>query len=201
MPKPVKVKSGKLNKKIGPLPVKYWILVGIAAVFVLYLYLRNRGANSVEGEGETAALLPYSAVTPQQAASAGTPSANTPVTSQLNPETLAALGIGMPTGYITGTDLQSQLDTLGSNLAAQVAQATFQSVPSTTTPAVKTPTAVKTATGAPVKRITKPAPAKAPIRYYTFAPGKAPKNRKADEIKAVKGKSIKYRKGSGYYYG
>lgn len=199
MPKPVKVKSGKLNKKIGPLPVKYWILVGIIAVFVLYLYLRNRGANSVEGEGQTAALLPYSAVTPQQAASAGTPSANTPVTSQLDPETLAALGIGMPSGYITGTDLQSQLDSLGGNLASQIAQATFQAVPSSTTPAAKTSPAIKTATGAPVKKTSKPAPAKN-VQYFTFAPGKAPKGRKADEIKPVAEKKIQYRKGSGYYY-
>lgn len=194
--------TGKLNKKVGPLPLKYWIPIALGVLLILWLYFKNKGGNTVEGEGETA-LLPYSAVvTPQQAASAGTPSANTPVVQQLDPEVLAALGIGMPMGYVTPTDLQTQLDSLGSNVAAQIANATFNPSPSTTTtaPAVATPPAVKTATGAAVKK-TNPTGAKTPTRFYTFAPGKAPKGRKKDEIPVKTGAQIKFKKGSGYYYG
>jgi hypothetical protein len=194
--------GGRLNKKVGPLPLKYWIPIAAGVLLILWLYFRNKGGNTIEGEGATA-LLPYSAtVTPQQAASAGTPSANSPVSSQLSPEVLAALGIGMPTNYVTGSDLQSQLDSLGSNVASQIAAATFVTTPSATTTKdpVKTPAAVKTATGAPVKK-TNSTSKTAPVKYFTFAPGKAPKGRKADEIKAIAGKSIKFRKGSGYYYG
>lgn len=196
--------TGKLNKKIGPMSLKYWIPIALGILLILWLYFKNKGGNTVEGEGETA-LLPYSAtVTPQQAASAGTPAANTPVSSQLSPEVLAALGIGMPTSYVTPTDLQSQLDTLGSNVASQIAAATFVSTPSVTAPTNPVPTApaVKTATGAPVRK-TNPTSAKAktPVRYYTFAPGKAPKGRKKDEIPVKTGASIKFKKGQGYYYG
>lgn len=196
-------KAGRLNKKVGPLPLKYWIPIAAGVLLILWLYFRNKGGNTVEGEGATA-LLPYSAtVTPQQAASAGTPSPNSSVEGQLSPEVLAALGIGMPTGYVTGSDLQSQLDSLGSNVASQIAAATFVSTPSatTTTEPAKTPPAVKTATAAPVKKTNPTGKSAAPVKYFTFAPGKAPKNRKADEIKAVAGKSIKFKKGSGYYYG
>lgn len=190
--------AGKLNKKVGPFPLKYWIGIGIAAVFILWLYLRHRGGNTVEGAGETA--TPLTPIYPQQAASAGTPSANTPISQGLSPDVLAQLGIGMPTDYVTGTDLQSQLDTLGSNVASQIAAATFSAVPSSTTAApANTPVAVKTATGAPVKK-TNPTTKKAPIKYYTYAPGKAPKGKKANEIPVVKGRKIQFKKGSGYYY-
>lgn len=199
--KPKTPAGGRLNKKVGPLPLKYWIPIAAGILLILWLYFRNKGGNTVEGEGATA-LLPYSAtVTPQQAASAGTPSANSPVASQLSPEVLAALGIGMPTDYVTPTDLQSQLDTLGSNVASQIAAATFISTPSqTTTKSVPTAPAVKTATGAPVKKTT-PKGKSAPLRYYTYAPGKAPKGQKKNEIPVKTGAQIKFKKGQGYYYG
>lgn len=201
MPKPKPpIKPGKLNKKIGPLPAKYWIGIGAALILLLILYFRAKSSGGTTVEGES---IPYSPlqVSPQQAASAGTPSANTPVTQMLDAETLAALGIGMPTNYVTGTDLASQLDSVSSNLAAQIAAATL-SAPVTTTPTAapaKTPPAVKTATAAPVKKTAKPAPAKK-VQYFTYAPGKAPKGKKAQEIKPVKGKKIQFKKDKGYYY-
>lgn len=133
MPKPKPpIKPGKLNKKIGPLPAKYWIGIGAALILLLILYFRAKSSGGTTVEGES---IPYSPlqVSPQQAASAGTPSANTPVTQMLDAETLAALGIGMPTNYVTGTDLASQLDSVSSNIAAQIAAATL-SAPVTTTP-------------------------------------------------------------------
>lgn len=191
-PTPKPKAGGKLDGKIGPIPKKAALGIGVGLFVLLFLYIRHRNSGASPAT-DTAALTDiaptYSNVTPQQSASAGTPSPNTPITSQLDPETLSALGIGMPTDYVTATDLQSQLDTLGNNVASQIAQATLAP---TNPPLVNHP-AAKSGTKTVAKK------AVATVRYYTYAPGKAPKGKKANELVLGKGQRVGFKSGKGYY--
>lgn len=190
--------GGKLNKKYGPLPLKIWlgILAGIA--LLAYLYYRHKNNATPALTNDATGYSPL--VSPQQAASAGTPSPNSPPASQLDPSTLDALGLTPATDYVTTSDLQSQLDNLQSGMAASIAAATLtgpQGPPGAPGKDAKTPAATKNAH--PVAKATHPTGNSVATRYFTFAPGKAPKGKKTQEIKLKKGQSLKYKPGKGYY--
>jgi hypothetical protein len=183
----VKGKGSGLKKKVGPLPVYGWVAVVGGLILVYYLYARNKTASPATGATDVG--LPLTQVTPQQAASAGTPSPNSPITGQLDPSVLASLGIQPAGDYVTSTDLQSQISGLSSDIGAAVANVTFptptvnvqvKAAPTAAAPAVAT--AAKKATNATTK-------ARSAITYYTYR-----KN-----VKLSKGQTIHYAAKKGYY--
>lgn len=165
---------------------------GGVILVILFLYYRaKKNASPASDTTAGTGLIPLTTVTPQQAASAGTPSPNSSPADQLSPSTADALGIG--TGdYVTNTDLNSQLSGLDSDLQAAIAGVTFYS-PGLKTAAAPLATQTKTATKATTATPT-------PIKYYSFAPGKAPKGQMANQAPAPKkGQVLHFTKGKGYY--
>lgn len=110
-----KGKGGVLKKKVGPLPLPALLVLIALGIFILYK-MRSR-SSSATGIDSTATVTPAATLTPGQAAASGTPGGT------FDPSILAGL---LPNDYVTQTDLQSQLDSLGSNLASQIAGVTFQ---------------------------------------------------------------------------
>lgn len=166
---------------------------GGVLLLLLLLYYRSRKGASPATTPNTG-LIPLTTVTPQQAASAGTPSPNSPPSAGLDQATLDALGMGNK-DYVTNTDLKSQLSDLQSNIQASVAGVTFYSPG-------QTPAAPKTAKAAATSAVSNTATKGkvASIRYYTYAPGKAPKGQVKNQVPALKkGQTLHYTKGKGYY--
>jgi hypothetical protein len=183
-PKTTKKVGGGLKKKIGPLPVWGWVAVAGGVILVYYLYSKNKSASPATGATDTN-LLPTANVTPQQAASAGTPSPNSPLS--LTPDVLSSLGIQPAGDYTTNSDLQSQLGMLGSELGAQIAAMTFPTPVVNITTTTPKGSASK-ATVTPATQTKSKVPAKK-IVYYTYK----------KSVKIAKGQTIHYAKGRGYY--
>lgn len=192
-------KGGKLGKKYGPLPLKAWlgIAAGLALLLFLYLRHRNSAASGATGDaGVTDVASGLATISPQQAASAGTPQPNSSVANQLSPEVLDALGqIGtsVPSDYVTGTDLQSQLDSLNNDIAGQIAGITFQNPKvEVTVKGANVSPQTKKATAAPVKKTPakNAAPSKTtPTKYYTLK----------KQVSLKKGQTLAYTPNKGYY--
>lgn len=158
--KPKPKAGGKLNKKVGPFPLKIWIGIGAGIALLLYLYIRNKAKANDSSTGSAALdMNPMQAtVSPQQSASAGTPSPNSPVSGQLSSDVLDALGALTPTDYVTSTDLASQLDAVNSDLGSKIAAMTLDptgkiDVHVSLDPSpVKNPPVTKHATAVPIKK-------------------------------------------------
>lgn len=174
--------KGLKNKKV--------LYVG-GGVLLILLYLYYKHKNSSTPATDTTAntgVVPLTTVTPQQAASAGTPSPNTPPSQSIDPATLDALGMGN-NDYVTSTDLASQLGTLQDNIQASVAGLTFA-----------TPTSQMTPNGTSNQKVASTATKTSAIKYYTYAPGKAPKNQVKNQAPIPKaGQTLHFTKGKGYY--
>lgn len=188
-PAPTAKRLNSNSKGKGLLKNKKVLYIGGGALLiVLFLYYRaKKGSSPATDTTAGTGVIPLTTVTPQQAASAGTPSPNSPPADQLSPSTSDALGLGS-NDYVTNTDLNSQISGLSSDLQAALAGVTFYS------PGMK-PATLSTATkSATVSSTAKPAP----IKYYTYAPGKAPKG-KVSAPAPKKGQTLHFAKGKGYY--
>lgn len=172
-------KGSGLTKKVGPVPL-YFYLIGVGIV-VLYLYYRHRQSQTASPSQQITGSLgqqtiPSGVVVPT---STGDTTGDTTGNS-----------VTYPTDYATQTDLQSAIDSIDSNTASAIAGITFPTPninitvpnsgngsPSKTTAASKT--AAKTA--APFGGIKRTVPGKngAVITYYNSgrivekAPGKS----------------------------
>lgn len=187
-PKP-KGKSLLKNKKV-------LYIGGGVLLLVFFLYYRaKKNASPATDTTANTGMVPLTTVTPQQAASSGTPSPNTPPGQSLDPSVADALGMGN-NDYVTNTDLNSQISGLSSDLQAALAGVTFnQGYPTTSTAA----TPLATSTKAPAVAA-KTAAKNSAVKYYTFAPGKAPKGQLANQAPAVKkGQTLHFAKGKGYF--
>lgn len=178
--------GGLLKKKVGPIPLP--VLVGLLLLAVFFIYKKRSGATSTTGVDSTATVNPTTTVTPQQAASAGSPSG----TNTFDPSQLAGL-FTLPSDYVTQSDLQGQLDSLGSNVATQIAGITFPdpqitvNVPPASTPssdpAKKPATAPQKPAGTTVKVKS------TPTKYFTYR----------KDVVLPHGQSLHFTKGKGYY--
>ncbi len=185
---------GRVTAKVGPLPVWAWALVILVGGYLGYKLLAPKDTGAAS---PTETPAPSPAVDPDL----------TPV--GIDTGSPPASGGGGGAADNLSADLYGQLTGLqGSvdNLSAlvQMSPAFWPSdgssgsgsqVTNGTTPASP---AAKVA--APVaKPAAKPA---APARYYTYAPGKAPAGRKADQApaKGPAGTTLHYKAGKGYYY-
>lgn len=184
-PKPKPKGKGLLKNK------KVIYIGGGVILLLLLLWVRSRKGGTPATVPNTG-LTPLTTVTPQQAASAGTPSPNSPPSAGLDPDVLAQLGMGNK-DYVTNTDLASQLSDLGNTLQASIAGVTFNA-PVGSTPNPKLPAAPST----PHPAVTNTKVAA--VKYYTYAPGKAPKGQVKNQVPALKkGQTLHYTKGKGYF--
>lgn len=195
-----------MKRKLGGLPLYVWAGV-LAGGLLLGLYLRSRSSSSSDGAygsdgssggggfagypvGDFGSNAGGGGVSPDYGA--GVPSDfAAALTSGLlgQSELLGGIATNATDGALTLADRDAdRAHELTSQMAGLIVN-----VPSSSAGAAPQPAAVRTATGP------KPAPKKpaAPVRYYTFAHGKAPKGRKADEAP----KGAKYKPGKGYYVG
>jgi hypothetical protein len=107
-------KGTGLTKKVGPVPL-YFYLIGVAIV-VLYLYYRHRNYQTDSTAGsQNQTVIPSGIVVP-----ASSSTGNDNQGSQDGSTTY-------PTDYATETDLQSAIDSVNSNTAAAIAGITFPS--------------------------------------------------------------------------
>lgn len=188
----------RATAKVGPLPVWAWALVLLLGGYLAYRF-----------------LAPQASTTPSGAAADSSQPSDTTTDPNLTP-------VGVDTGsppasgggggsadnlsddlYGQLTGVQTSVDAL--TAAVQMSPAfwpggeTGAAGSGSTVPNGQTP-------ASPAQQVTKtpPKPAAKPaaIRYYTFLPGKAPKNRKADELpaKGPAGTTRHYAAGKGYYY-
>lgn len=82
--------GGKLNRKLGPLPVWAWLIIGSVGGYILYG--RFKGGFGGGGTGVETVTGNDSGITPQDMAGAGAPSQNAAPGTQLDQSTLDALG-------------------------------------------------------------------------------------------------------------
>lgn len=196
----------RLTAKVGPLPVWVWAVVILVGGYLAYRLMSN-GSSSTAASSTTADT------------STGTDTTSTPDTGAAATTDLGSAG-GVTSGDGSTTDtglsdtILSQLQGVGSSIDALTQAVQSQPafwpgsgdsgsgsvVPNTgdggvviggNRPASTTPA--------------KPAPAvKAPatVRYYTFKPGQAPKDRKKDEAPAhgPAGTTLHFQSGKGYFY-
>lgn len=177
----------RLTAKAGPLPVWAWAAV-ILGAYLLYSHFHTAASSS----STTASTDGTSTDTTDQ----------TPVTSDTSGNPPAS-GQGGPADNMTGDPLSTSIDAL--TAAIQSSQAFSGSDPGNSgsqpwinlpdIPAVTPPKSTAAA-------IPKPAAKPAPSRYYTYAPGKAPKGQAANQApaKGPAGTTLHFTKGKGYFY-
>jgi hypothetical protein len=199
--------GARLTAKVGPLPVWAWALVLLVGGYLAYRLVAGSSSNSPAAAPSGASSDTGSsadAADMSAGGSDGAPPASGSGASSDNAD-LA--------GYLSG--LQGSVDSLTS--AVQMSPAFWPtsgdagsgafipndgssyaggSTPSGTTPKATSVAASSPKTTAPVKAPT------ATIRYYTYAPGKAPASRKGDEAPArgPAGTTLHFATGKGYYY-
>ena len=193
---------GRLTAKAGPLPVWAWALVILVGGYLAYRLLGNKAGSSSTTADTTVEDTPTPAIdsdTTPVGGDTGSPPGQSGMGSSA--DNLSADLYGQLTG------LQGSVDALTS--AVQLSPAFWpgdestagsgSGVPNGTTPA--TPAKQAAAKKAPAKPAAK-AKAPASVRYYTYAPGKAPKNQKGNEApgKGPAGTTLRFAKGKGYYY-
>ena len=193
----------RATAKVGPLPVWAWALVLLVGGYLVY---RFTGIGSSSSSSSSSSPPPDTGATSTDPASAldttpiGGDSGNPPASGQGG----AADNLsGDLYSYLTG--IQGSVDSL--TAAVQMAPGFWDTSSSGSGSVVPNsgagaPTAP---TRAPVKAAPKPAPkpaAPAHVRYYTYAPGKAPKGQTANQApaKGPAGTVLRFAKGKGYYY-
>jgi hypothetical protein len=194
-----------VKRKLGGLPLYVWAGVLVGGL-LLGLYLRSRSSSSSDGaygtsDGSTGgggfAGYPVADFASNAGGGGVSPDYGAGVPSDFGAallsgvlgqsELLGGIATNATDGALTLADRDSdRAHELTSQMAGLIVN-----VPSSSAGAAPTPAAVSTATPKPGP---KPAAPK-PVRYYTFAHGKAPKGRKADEAPA----GARYRAGKGYY--
>lgn len=216
-----KLKQGKgfITRKVGPLPVWGWAALVVVAV-ALFLLLRKKPADTGGDPGPLGM-----AALPPDGAFSGQPPGATPPAQGLDPDLVATFRSAFDNEIATLMDYHGKVNDLEDQWGAFSAQTDARwgevdqrfytveqqvaAIPDMVTQAVAA-TAAARPVPAPAKGSTtggkKPAaPVKkqAPVKYYTYKPGKAPAGKKAQAApaKAPPGKKLKFQKGKGYYYG
>lgn len=88
-PPPAKPVAG-LKKKLGPLPVYAWALLGIGAAVLGYWFLKGRGSGGADAPVDR--VVGANNMPPEDLAFAGGPTGNTPPAQGLSADVLDALG-------------------------------------------------------------------------------------------------------------
>lgn len=179
--------SGKgLKKKLGPFPV-YVYLIGIVAIVGYIIYKKRQSGTSSTAGSLNQQVIPIAVPSGGQSGAAST-QGTTQGTTQGFSDT-ASTPIDFPSDYVTSTDFQSGLDTLGNQIGASIAQITFPppSVNITVPPATVIQQTVKSKTAA--KKAAVKTTAQKPTKYYTY--------KKNVPLKA--GQKLHFTKGKGYY--
>lgn len=191
-----------MKRKLGGLPLYVWAGV-LAGGLLLGLYLRSRSSSSSSGSdgvsgGGGVGGYPVADLGSSVAGGGVSPDYGAGVPSDFGAALLSGLlGQSDTLGGLATNATDSAL-TLADRDADRAHELTSQmaglivNVPSSSAGAAPQPAAVKTAT--PVSK-TVGKPAAKPVRYWTFAHGKAPKGRKADEAPV----GAHYRAGKGWF--
>lgn len=199
--------GARLTAKVGPLPVWAWALVLLIGGYLAYRLI-----------GGSSSSTPAAA--PSGASSDAGSSADADTSAGGSDGAPPASGFGASSdssdlaGYLSG--LQGSVDSLTS--AVQMSPAFWPTsgdagsgafIPNDgslyssggATASGTTPKATSVAASSPKTTAAKTAPT-ATIRYYTYAPGKAPASRKGDEAPArgPAGTTLHFATGKGYYY-
>jgi hypothetical protein len=191
----------RATAKVGPLPVWAWALVILVGGYLAYRFTAGRSSSSssstTSAEPATQATDPGSLDLTPVGADTGSPPASSGqggAADNLNSDLY---------GYLSG--LQGSVDALTASV--QMSPAFWPGTESgssgsgSTVPNGQTP-ASPAAAAAAAKPAAKPAPPPASVRYYTYAPGKAPAARKQDEApaKGPAGTTLHFKSGKGYFY-
>ena len=191
--------GARMTAKVGPLPVWAWAVLLLAVGYLVYR-LRGGGSSSSSStttSSDTAGSTDTGSTTGSSTdlstagdvgpAAAGSSS---PDVGQLSDQ-IAGLSAGLDS--LTAAVQSSPAFWPGSGDAGSgstVPNGNTPPPPAATAPAQVKP-AASTSTAAPAR-----------TRYWTYAPGKAPKNRKGDEAPAhgPRGTRLHFAAGRGYYY-
>jgi len=213
--------GARLTAKVGPLPVWGWALLLLIAGYLVYRFSGAGSSSSSSSSGATNsdgsnlgtdAGVSDSSTTPAGGDTGGSPPASGQggaadnLSSDLFGQLTGLQGsVDALTALVQSTNPFPDPGSAGAGASVPLDGSTggggddLQPYPgstattTTTTPAPPPPPPAKPSA-------TPPAPAK--IRYWTYAPGKAPKNRKGDEApaKGPAGTTLHFAKGKGYYY-
>lgn len=188
--------ASRLTAKAGPLPVWAWALIVVVGGFIAYRVLGARNSTS----------SPSSSAQSPDTATQAIDENSTPV--------------GMETGYPPASGQGNAADNLSSDLYSQLGglQGSVDMLTSlvqlspafwpgsdsgdtsngTTPQAAQTPPKKSTVIASPKAGARAPASTK----YYTYAPGKAPKGKTANQApgKGPAGTTLRFQRGRGYYY-
>lgn len=185
----------RLTGKVGPLPAWAWAAL-ILGAFLLYTRLHSSSSSS--GDATAPASTSSSDQTPVTGDTSGSPPASGggDPASNVNDGLLSQLsGFGSSIDALTAAVQSSPAFVDGSNSGgANYGGGPIISLPNMPAPAVGSAVAAK-----PTPKIASPS---APVKYYTYAPGKAPKGQAKNTApaKAPAGKTLHFTKGKGYYY-
>lgn len=193
--------GARLTAKAGPLPVWAWAAMILVGGYLVY---RLRGGGS-----STATT----AATSSDTSSAGSvDTSSTPVGSGDVSSDTGSAGAGGAASNVNDS-LLSQLSGFQSSIDALTAA--VQTTPGYSQPDMAYPSPgfpgapLQTSTPSPAAKVAAPAPrpsatprAPAKIHYYTYAPGRAPRNEKRNEAPAhgPAGTRLHFARGKGYYY-
>lgn len=192
-PAPGKKRSlgARLTGKVGPLPVWAWAAL-ILGAYLLYSHFHQTAAAPAATDTTS-----DTSMTDPNATPVGSDTGNPPASGQ-----------GGVADNMTGDPLSTSIDAL--TAAIQSSQAFNEGAPgnsgsadySGAQPFINLP-ALPANTAPAATVAAKPAAKPAPSRYYTYAPGKAPKGQTANQApaKGPAGTTLHFAKGKGYYYG
>lgn len=194
MPKTPKSKGKGLTKKVGPFPAYFWVIAG-GLIIVLYYYYRHRRASGNQiASSLNQQVIPSGVIVPHQG-TVTDQNQNPIVPAQGTTDQMGStIGTGLdttttpvtyPYDYVTNTDLQSGLNNLNDQVAADIAAITF---PAPTTTVIMQPPQVQehtTKTKVAAKKALPPTPTK----YYTY--------KKNVPLRA--GQTLHFAKNKGYY--
>lgn len=190
--------AGRFTAKVGPLPVWVWAALILVTGYLLYRLTAGRTGTSTGAEPAGSAVDPNSTPVTGDDGAPPASSGQGGAADNLNDGLLSQLsGFQSSIDSLTAAVQSSPAFWPGAGDAGSGAE-----VPNTGAP----PPAPSTTTAPPASRLpakpTARAAAPGKVRYYTFAPGKAPKTRKGDEAPArgPAGTTLRFARGKGYYY-
>jgi len=176
---PTKGKGKGLKKNLGPFPTYVWLIIG-GLIVLVYLYYRHSKNQTSAAGSENQQIIPSGIVVPPPSNSGQTSSGDSSGGVSSSP-------VDFPYDYVTNTDLQSGLDNLHNQVAADIGSITFpqptvnitvphSAIASTTT---KSKQAAKKASATTTKK----------IQYFTYK----------RQVRLKPGQTIHYARNRGYY--
>lgn len=201
-PTPDRSLAGRLTAKAGPLPVWGWAAGLLVVGYLVYRFSSASSSSSTATDTATTDTGTPDTTPATDTSTSGTPGADQTSTDSgvggLNDQLLSQLA-----GYGQSIDALTQAITSaqafppgagdagsGSSIPNDGTTSATQSVP--TAPAATKPARPAASPHAPAHR----------VRYYTYAPGKAPASKRSQQAPAhgPAGTTLHYRRGRGYYY-